>query len=569
METIHTQLSKAWRRLWLQSWVNLFGWSLLVALSIAFVACLIPKLYFIPYRFEFWGGTWIASAAVLSALIASAIAWWRRPTPIATAVEIDRRFGLRERCSSSLSMNADDRDSAIGQALLKDTVAKLERVDIRDQFPIKPGPQIVWLALPIAACLALFWVPDAELDVTNALGNSTNAPIVNIKNQTAPILKAIQKKREDAESKGDKESAEQFKRIEEKINSLQNSTEADRKKIIADINDLKKELQQKKESLGSSEQLKKSLEGMKDLNAGPAEKMAKALQEGEFDKAEQELEKMIDALKSDKLTGEQTQQLQKQLEQMQKALEKAKAKQEELKQQLEKELEKAEKEGDTQKVADLRKKLENMENAQASQGKSMDKIQSQLAKAQQAMQNGDKQSAADALEEMQDELSELAENQADSEELEDMIEQFENAKSASKCKECNGAGCKECNQAGNGQKGGKGKPNGKGKGKGKGKSDSDQPGDGNGEGKGEGDRDESEADFKNYDAQVREEMRKGETVNGGKADGKNRKGMTREEARQAVLSSEPDRPDAIESIQLPKAQRDQLKEYFDSLRDEK
>jgi len=464
-------------------------------------------------------------------------------------------------------MNADDRDSAIGQALLKDTVAKLERVDIRDQFPVKPGPHVVWVSLPLAACLALFWVPDAELTAANKLGSSTNAPIVNIKNQTAPILKAIQKKREEAESKGDKESAEQFKRIEEKINSLQNSNEADRKKIIADLNDLKKELQQKKESLGSSEELKKSLEGMKDLNAGPAEKMAKALQEGEFDKAEQELEKMIDALKSDKLTPEQSQQLQKQLEQMQKAIEQAKAKQEEQKQQLEKELEKAEKEGDTQKIADLRKKLEEMENAQAGQGKSMDKIKSQLAKAQQAMQNGDKQAAADALEEMQDELSELAENQADSEELEDMIEQFENAKNASKCKECNGAGCKECNQAGNGQKSGKGKQGGKGKGKGK--SDSDEPGDGDGEGKGQGDRAESESDFKNYDAQVREEMRKGETTNGGKADGKNRKGMTREEARQAVLTSEPDRPDAIESIQLPKAQRDQLKEYFDSLRDNK
>jgi hypothetical protein len=565
METIHKQLSKAWRRLWLQSWVHLFGWSLLVALSIAFVACLFPKFYFIPYRFEFWGGASIAVAAILSAVIATAAAWWRRPSSIAAAVEIDRRFGLRERCSSSLSMNAVDRDTAIGQALLKDTVAKLERVDIRDQFPVKPGPHIVWVALPLAACLALFWVPDAELNVANALGNSANAPVVNIKNHTAPILKAIQKKREEAESKGDAESAEQFKRIEEKINSLQNSNEADRKKIIADINELKKELQQKKESLGSSEQLKKSLEGMKDLNAGPAEKMAKALQEGEFDKAEQELEKMIEALKSDKLTPEQTQQLQKQLEQMQKAMEQAKAKQEEQKQQLEKELEKAEKEGDTQKIADLRKKLENLENAQAGQGKSMDKIQSQLAKAQQAMQNGDKQAAADALEEMQDELSELAENQADSEELEDMIEQFENAKSASKCKECNGTGCKECNQTGKGQKSGKGKQGGKGKGKGK--SDSDEPGDGEGEGKGQGDRAESESDFKDYDAQVREEMRKGETVNGGKADGKNRKGMTREEARQAVLSSEPDSPDAIESIQLPKAQRDQLKEYFDSLRD--
>jgi hypothetical protein len=87
-----------------------------------------------------------------------------------------------------------------------------------------------------------------------------------------------------------------------------------------------------------------------------------------------------------------------------------------------------------------------------------------------------------------------------------------------------------------------------------------------GDGNGEGDRDEEESEFKDYDAQVREEMRKGETVSGGKVGGKNRKGVTREEAREAVLSSQPDEPDAIENIQLPKAQQDQLREYFDSLR---
>ena len=152
-----------------------------------------------------------------------------------------------------------------------------------------------------------------------------------------------------------------------------------------------------------------------------------------------------------------------------------------------------------------------------------------------------------------------------------MLEQFEDAKNASKCSECQGEGCSECQKGSKGGQGKNGQNGQKGqKGKGKGKGDKKgEPGDGMGEGQGFGDRDEEESGFKDYDARVRDEMRKGETVNGGKTEGKNRKGITREEAREAVLTSQPDEPDAIENIQLPKAQRDQLKEYFNSLRGEK
>ena len=88
-----------------------------------------------------------------------------------------------------------------------------------------------------------------------------------------------------------------------------------------------------------------------------------------------------------------------------------------------------------------------------------------------------------------------------------------------------------------------------------------------GEGKGAGDREEKEHGVKNFDSQVRDEMRKGETTFGGKVGGPNRKGITKEEVREALLSSKPDDPDAIENMSLPKAQRDQQRDYFNSLRD--
>jgi hypothetical protein len=560
METIRRQLLRAWRRLWLQSVLNTLGWCLLVAFTVCFVGMLLPKVWYVPYTFASWGRAWLLGTLFLGIGATLIIAWFRRPSQRLAAVELDRRFALRERCSSALDLVAEDQETPIGKALVQDAQSKLVHLDVRDQFPLRPAPQIVGMALPIAACLALFWVPDAEPAAGSLAIKNAAEPLLQVKNSTEPILKTVQKKRQEAEAAGDLESAEEFKRIEDQLRTLQNANDADKKKIIADLNAIKQELQQKRDSLGGADRMKKTMEGLKELDKGPAEKMAKALQEGDFQQAEKELEKMIDAMRSGKLDAEQSSQLQKQLDQMKKAMEDSQAERAQLKRDAERELEKAQREGDTEKIASLQKQLEKLKDGQE-QSKSMEKVQAQLAKAEQAMKAGDQQAAADALQELQDELSEMAEDQANADELEEMIEQFESAKSASKCDQCQGQGCGDCQKAGQQGQGAKGQ-----KGKGKGKGKGEEPGDGMGEGQGEGERDESESEFKNYDAQVRDEMRKGETVNGGRVGGKNRKGVSREETREAVLRSEPDPPDAIENIQLPKAQRDQLKEYFNSLR---
>jgi hypothetical protein len=562
MENLDRHLAKARQRMWFQNGLNALGWCCILAFTVCFLALLVPKIWVLPFTFDSWARAWGIGCATAAVSLSLVSAWWNRPSRFVAAVELDRRFALRERCASALELPADVRSSPIGQALIEDADRQLERIDIRDQFPVRPAPQIAWTSLPILACIALFWVPDAELAADPLLSNQGSQPLVNVKNSTQPILNAVQKKRQDAEDAGDLEAADEFKRIEERIQAMQNANDVDRKKVIADLNAIKQQLQQKRDALGGADRMKKSLENLKDLDKGPAEKLAKALQNGDFEQAGQELDKMIQGLKSGALDAEQTQQLEKQLQQMQQALEQAQTNREQAKRDAERELEKAEKEGDTEKIAALRKQLEKLgDGEQAS--KAMEKIQSQLAKAQEAMKQGDSNAAAQALQEMQEQLGEMSEDQANADELEEMLEQFEDAKNASKCDQCQGQGCSQCQKGsknGQGQKGQKGK---------KGKGKSEQRGDGSGEGEGEGDRDEEESEFKDYDAQVREEMRKGETVSGGKAGGKNRKGITREEAREAVLSAQPDEADAIENIQLPKAQRDQLKEYFDSLRGEK
>lgn len=644
MEVLQKQVLRALRRLFFHTWLYWLNWTLLACFSVCFIGLLIPKIWHIEWSPavgpERWTWGWSIGSLVAALLVATWIAWIRKPSRLQAAVEIDQRYHLRERCSSALAIADSERQSPAGQALIQDAQKQVDRIDLRDHFPVRPAGQWAWILLPLAACIALLWVPDAQPSAVQVLANSAAKQATNVKNATEPILKSVQKKLQEAEDKGDLEAIDEYKRVEEQLKKLQNKPDLGTKEAIADLNEIKKEMAQKKESLGDSKQMKEAFSNLKDLDQGPAENLANALQEGDFEEAKTEMGKLAQALESGKLSPEQTEQLQKQFEQMKDSLEKARQQREGLIQEAKNELNTAQSKGDVEKTASLRKKLEKLQEGQR-MSRAMEKLQDQLEKAQKSMKSGDKNASQKAVEEIQKQLEELSEDQQAAKELEKMIEEIEDAKQSSKCEECDGQGCKECQNPGGkdgnksskssgkssnksskqGQQSGKqagqkgdqqqdgqgeadaqegdaqegdsregdgemsegqeasqeGKDPGdkrqsratgktQSKGKGKGENQDEQSGQGEGEGRGSGDRDEKQAGFKEYDAQVRDKMRKGEMLPGQKVGGKNRKGLTREEVREAVKSAKPDAPDAIENIELPKAQRDQLREYFDSLR---
>lgn len=544
MDSINRQISRARRLLWTQTILNIFAWCLIIAFTICFFGLLVPKIWFLPYTFASWSKVWLIGGGLAALLMAGTIALFYRPSVLYSAVEIDRRFGLRERISSALQLDPTEKQSPVGEALLNDAATKAERIEVREHFPIRTAPQTPWVALPFLSCIALFWVPDAELPSIEKMPGTTSERLTNIKNQTKPILAMIKKMREDAEEKDLKEAADEFKKIEKKLEDFQKSSTVDSKKMLSDFNEIKKEIERRKESLGGSDSVKKALDNLKNIDKGPAEKIADALKDGNFDKAGDELEKMLNQMKSGNMTDDQKKQLAKQLDQMQKALEKAQDQEKQAIEEAKKELAKAQNSGDLEKVAKLQKKVEQME-ANAKKAKAMEAVKASMQKAQKAMQEGDEKGAQKALEELKEELGELAEDQESLKEMEEMMENLQDAKKSSNCGECNGAGCGKCKS----DKEGKDSKNAK------------------GEGRGAGDREEQEHDVKNFDSQVRDQMRKGETTFGGKVGGPNRKGTTKEEIRDAVLSSKPDDPDAIENMSLPKAQRDQQRDYFNSLRD--
>lgn len=542
MDSINRQVAKVCRLLWTQTILNILAWSLIVAFSVCFVVLIVPKIWFIPYAFN--NTLWMVGSGIAAAVVTGLVALFYRPSKLYSAIELDKRFGLRERISSALQLAPEEQQSAVGDALLKDAAEKADRIDVRDHFPIRSAPHMPWVVLPLLGCIALFWVPDAELPALKKMAGTGSERLNNIKNKVAPILQQITKKRQELEEKGLQEAADEFKKLEDKLKELQKSSTLDTKKTLSDFNEIKREMEKRKEALGGSDNVKKVMESLKNMDKGPAEKVADAIKDGNFDKAGTELEKLLEKMKSGNMSAEEKKQLAKQLDQMQKAINEGLEKQKQAIEDLKKEIAKAKNAGDVETAAKLEKKLEQMQAA-AKNTKAAEAVKAQLQKAQQAMEKGDEKGAQQALEELKEELGQMAEDDGSMQEMEDMMEDLQNAKKSSTCSECNGGGCGKC------QSDKKGKPNKNAR----------------GEGKGEGEREEEETDTKNVDSQVREQMRKGETVLGPKVGGANRKGVTQEQVRESILAATPDDPDAIENLSLPKAQRDQQRDYFNSIRD--
>jgi hypothetical protein len=539
MNEIQQQVTRARWRLVVQSFLHWLSQNWLITFSLAVVGLLVPKIWPIPVDANLWWTCWCAGAVFVGILSALIITLVRRPTLLQAATEVDLRLKLNERISSSMHLTPEVQSTPIGQALMEDAQRTAERIDVRDAFAIQLAPYQLWSLLPIVLAGLTLLIPNATTSKTSTEMLDANV-LTQVKNSAKDLAEQVRKQRENSEH-DDLEEAEFFKQVESKLEDLQKPQSKDAKKILSDINQLKESIEKRRSELGSSENLRKNLAGLKSMEKGPAEKMADSIQDGEFEKAIDELQKMMSDLESGKMSAEMQEKLAKQMEQMAEALQEAVAEHQAAAKELEKQIADAELAGDAQKVAELRQKLADNQ-AQAEAMEQMQQMANGMKEAQEALKNGDQAAAKKAMEKMKQQMEKM--NQADKQ-LKDLKQLMD---AAEKCKNC-----------ANGQCDGEGD---------KGRSDKEslQWKKGMGEGRGSGPRDEKETDTRSIDSQVRTEMKDGETVYGGKAGGVNRKGVTREEVKEAILSAEIEDPEAIDSLPLPKKQRDQARDYYDSLR---
>jgi hypothetical protein len=554
MDQLRQQVARARQRLVLEQFLGRLAWCLLGALSLAALALAVPRILVIEGLPANWDTLWLWGAVaggVLTAIVWTVIS---NRGPLDAAIEIDRRFDLRERVASSLSLSPDDQKSEAGRAVVNDALRAIRRIDVNEKFRVHVGRRAWWPLVPAAVVFVL-----AIFVENRQAASSIDPAAANLEKQTKTALDSLRKKIEEQRAKlpkdeGLKAADDLFKQIEQGAKDLAEKKNVDRSNAHVRINDLARQIEERQQKLGGKDALKQQFQNMKNLGAGPAEKAAQAMKQGDWKKALEEVEKLAKELREGKLTDAQKEHLAKQLEKMKEKLQAAAGAHQQAQQELKKQIEQQKKQGNLAKAGELQQKLDQLQKQQG-QMDQLQKLAQQLGQAQQAVQQGDGQKAADALAQMAQQLDQMQADMKEMEMLNAAMEQLEMAKDAMACKQCNGEGCEGCQGAMANMNGGK-NFNGK-------------PGRGMGEGIGIGPRPEERNPTNVRDTQVKQAPRRGSATFGGLVEGPNIKGDVAQSIKEemATLSAEP--ADPLTSERLPNNRREHAEQYFQMLREGK
>ena len=547
MEILRKQIRRAHRRLIVQSFVGKLAWCWFVTLLLAALAIATGKFWPPIADERAWALGSLATALGVGLVAAIAWTWSRRQDALAAAVEIDRRFGLKERISSTLALGPSELQSEIGQALVRDAAQRIERIDVSDQFGFRFDRRTLLPLVPAAVAFALALFVNGRGQDKPAAAATTEVS-QQIKKSTQELAKKLDAQRKQAEELGLDEANALLKQLEQRTKDLGEKTQADKKQTLVALNDLVKDAEKRRQQLAPTNELKQQLGQLKNIQQGPAQQMAAALKTGNLKKAIAEVAKLQEKLEKGQLSAPEKQDLAKQLEQMQQALEKIAQAHEQAQEELKERIEAERRAGNTAEAAKLQEQLDKL----AQKGPQMQKAKDmalQLKAAAQNLAKGQAAEASQALGKLSNELAGMSKELEELGMLEGALEEVGDCKNAMACKECEGEGCAACQ--GNGLK-----PSDKWR-----RSDFAKGG-----GVGAGKRDKAETDAGFVDSQVKQNVGKGAMVFKGEADGPNKKGQVQEAIKSEFTGAAQESAEALSDQRLPHDYRDHAKGYFEALR---
>jgi myosin heavy subunit len=556
MEEIKRQVGRARRRLIGEQFLTIAIWSLFSALLVGAIALAVPKIWALPLEHNAWMYGWLGGSLTVGLLVAIVWTYAVRRSSIEAAIELDRRFGLKERVSSTLALNQEELSTDIGRALVADAIRKVERVDVREQFRLQPTWRVALPLIPAAVMAGLFFVPNANLEKKASASSTTSAEQRKKMVKAAEILKKkLETNQKKAETDPSLKDAQLLKEISKKVTDLAQKEGLEKKEIQIKINDMAKEIEERKRELGGAKEMQKQLDKLGKIEKGPADKLADAMKNGDFKEAQKQLEKMKEDLKAGKLDEKDKEQLAKQLEQMKDKLQQMAQDQKEAREQVAREIEKKLAEGDREGAAKLQEKLDKMEKEGQKMEQMAQKMASKLGQCAECMkQGGDPKEAGEKLDDLAKSLKEAQEQLDQMENLDDVLDQLADAKEAMSGKDGNTRDGQQMDGDLQGNQMSKGNKQG------------NKRGPGMGSGRGEGERPEEEVDTKTYDSQVAGKPKAGEAVRTGDAGGKNIAGKTLQEIKAEMQSSLAKDPDALNEQNLPRELQNQSRQYFQKFR---
>ncbi len=544
MDQILAQVKLARRRLWLELFVNRLFRCWFVAVVVAMVSIAVPKLVAIKTLPENWTLLSLGVCLTVGLGVAAVWTWLRGRSELDAAVEIDVRFGLKERVSSSLSLTPAIAETPAGQALLADAVRSVRNLDVRERFSIGLERRVL---LPLTSALLAFllvtFVANREAQ-SSADPGSQEATKEQIDAATKKLRERMLERRKQAAEKGLKDAEGLFRELEKETEKLAAARDADRKKTLVKLNDLAKQLEKRREQLGGDQALRKQLDQMKSFQRGPADKMINAMKQGQWQTAMRELDKLRKQIESGQLSSEEKKELSNQLKQLQEKISEAAAQREQAMQELNKQIEQQKRQGNLERAGELQQKLDQLRKQQQQMSK-LGQLAQKAGQCEQCMQQGDAAGAAAALDQMMQQMEQLQQEMAEGEMLDVALDQLQMAKDAMSCQQCQGQGCQSCSGNKFGEKSGNGM----------------------GAGRGYGPRPDEKNDVDFRDSQVRQKPGRGSAVVVGEADGPNVRGQVMETIKQEMAATGSAQADPQVVEQLPKSRREHAEDYFNTLRD--
>lgn len=530
MGTIQKQVRSARRRLTWERFLRLAPWCCFAWLWAAAAVIVADKFW--PIGVEYW--VWPAAAMGLGLLTALVWTFVRRRGELDAAMEIDKRFALRERVSSSLALTPELLDTPAGKALMEDALRRVERIHVPEKFQVRMSR---WSLIPLAPAaaafaLALLWQPE-----TAQSAQAKEAAQVKkvIKTQADVMKKLAQDRQKELKDKNLPELSQVFKKLEDGADRMRQDENTDRKKALVELNDLAKDLEKRREALGGKEKIQDQFKSMKDLSKGPADKLAESLKEGDFKQAMDEIKQLRDQIKDGKLNDKQREDLAKQLEEMQSKLNKMadahKQAMEDLKKQIEQKKQAGDKEGAEKAQQQLDKLAQQM--PQVNKANEMAKKLGECAK---CMKNGQMDQAMAEMDGMEGQLKQMQAEMEEMEMLDDAMKQLGDCKNA----------CMNPSDAFNPDA---------------------PPGMGLGRGRGKGERPEDRTKTGTYATKVNQKLGPGSAVITDFVEGPNIKGDVQQDIQSQLSEMAASEADPLTGQQLPRAVREHAQEYFDKVRE--
>ncbi|MCH2178919.1 MAG: hypothetical protein MK106_08950 [Mariniblastus sp.] len=563
MNEIKKQVDRARFRIMLGELITIGCWSLFVGLMLASIALTIPKIWHLEFlepatSTQAWNYSWMIAGLMVGVLCPLLRVTFRRQSQLAAAVEVDQRFKLKSRLSSALSLSKEEVDSEAGRALLHDAQRRAETIDVREQFHLQPSWKVLLPLLPMAFLIGLLFTPNAEAVAKSGTQTNTQAEKKS-KTVVKEVQKKLKKQLEAMESKGLKDSRLDLESLARKIDNLSNKPGDQKRDALVKLNDLKKQLDERRAALGDSNALKEQLLKMNNVSQGPAKQLTDALGEGNFKEARKAIKELVEKLKAGDLNQIEQQKLADDLIAMADQIDKMAKENARQKEQLQTQIDQAAKKGDIQKAAKLQQQLNQLKR-QDPQMQEMQQMSQNLRACADCMKQGQgppkqgqqgakrpaeggqdgpshksqMEAAAQSLEEMAKQLQKMQQEIEALQDLEEMLDEVAQGKS-----QCQGDGQK-------------GKP-----------SWNDWAG---GQGTGGGKRSRENSESGSYKSRVEGKLQQGETVVTGNADGDNANGKTSSQVRELVESALSKKSDPLENQKLPKSQREHVQQYFNKLR---